>query len=43
MERLGIEVGDTVLVELSGSVIPKIVKVVEKGEGNTKQPKGDAE
>lgn len=31
IERLGIQIGDTVLVERSGDVIPKIVRVVEKG------------
>ena len=30
--RLGVEIGDTVLVERSGDVIPKIVRVVEQGE-----------
>ncbi len=29
--RLGVEIGDTVLVERSGDVIPKIVRVVEQG------------
>ncbi len=29
--RLGLEIGDTVLVERSGDVIPKIVRVVEQG------------
>jgi len=29
--RLGVAIGDTVLVERSGDVIPKIVRVVEKG------------
>jgi DNA ligase (NAD+) len=29
--RLDVEIGDTVLVERSGDVIPKIVRVVEKG------------
>ncbi|MBV8550285.1 MAG: NAD-dependent DNA ligase LigA [Acidobacteriaceae bacterium] len=29
--RLGVEIGDTVLVERSGDVIPKIVRVVEHG------------
>ena len=30
--RLGVEIGDTVLVERSGDVIPKIVRVVEQGQ-----------
>ncbi|HEX4232163.1 MAG TPA: NAD-dependent DNA ligase LigA [Bryobacteraceae bacterium] len=29
--RLGVEIGDTVLVERSGDVIPKVVRVVEHG------------
>jgi DNA ligase (NAD+) len=29
--RLGVEIGDTVLVERSGDVIPKIVRVIEQG------------
>ena len=32
ISRLGVEIGDTVLVERSGDVIPKIVRVVEPGE-----------
>jgi len=31
IERLGLEIGDTVLVERSGDVIPKVVRVVSKG------------
>ncbi len=31
--RLGVEIGDTVLVERSGDVIPKIVRVLEHGKG----------
>ncbi len=31
IERLGLKVGDRVLIERAGEVIPKIVKVVEKG------------
>jgi DNA ligase (NAD+) len=34
--RLGVEIGDTVLVERSGDVIPKIVRVVE--QGNPRRP-----
>jgi DNA ligase (NAD+) len=30
--RLGVEIGDTVLVERSGDVIPKVVRVVKHGE-----------
>jgi DNA ligase (NAD+) len=32
IERLGLQIGDTVLVERSGDVIPKVVRVVEHGE-----------
>ncbi len=31
IQRLGVAIGDTVLVERSGDVIPKIVRVVEQG------------
>lgn len=31
IERLGVAIGDTVLVERSGDVIPKVVRVVERG------------
>jgi DNA ligase (NAD+) len=32
IERLGVEIGDRVLIERSGDVIPKVVRVVEQGE-----------
>ncbi|MCS7025807.1 MAG: NAD-dependent DNA ligase LigA [Bryobacteraceae bacterium] len=32
IERLDVQIGDKVLVERSGDVIPKVVRVVEKGE-----------
>ncbi len=32
IERLGLQIGDTVLVERSGDVIPKIVSVLHQGE-----------
>ena len=32
IERLGLQAGDTVLVERSGDVIPKVVRVVKQGE-----------
>jgi DNA ligase (NAD+) len=32
IERLGLKVGDRVLIERAGEVIPKVVKVVEKGK-----------
>ncbi len=36
IERLGVQVGDTVLVERAGDVIPKVVRVVSQGE--TRRP-----
>ena len=33
IERLGMEIGDMVLIERSGDVIPKVVRVVEKPAG----------
>jgi DNA ligase (NAD+) len=32
IERLGLEIGDTVLIERSGDVIPKVVRVVKEGK-----------
>jgi DNA ligase (NAD+) len=32
IERLGVKIGDSVLVERSGDVIPKVVRVVKEGE-----------
>lgn len=40
VERLGVKIGDTVLIERAGEVIPKIIKVIEtKRTGNEKKPK----
>ena len=33
--RLGLEIGDTVLIERSGDVIPKVVRVTKQGETRT--------
>ncbi len=32
IERLGLKIGDTVLIERSGDVIPKVVRVIKEGE-----------
>jgi DNA ligase (NAD+) len=32
IERLGLQIGDTVLIERAGEVIPKVVKVVKEGK-----------
>lgn len=32
VERLGVQIGDTVLIERSGDVIPKVVRVLKEGE-----------
>jgi DNA ligase (NAD+) len=33
IERLGLEIGDTVLIERAGEVIPHVVRVLKKGRG----------
>ena len=35
IERLGLRIGDKVAVKRSGDVIPKVVRVVEKGKSAT--------
>ena len=42
IERLGLYIGDTVLVERSGDVIPKVVRVVAEGEHRRKFKMPDA-
>jgi DNA ligase (NAD+) len=36
LDRLGVQIGDRVLIERGGDVIPKVVKVVKKGENRRK-------
>jgi DNA ligase (NAD+) len=36
LERLGVEIGDRVLIERGGDVIPKVVRVVEQARGRRK-------
>lgn len=36
IERLGLQIGDTVVIERSGDVIPKVVRVVKQGEQRRK-------
>jgi DNA ligase (NAD+) len=36
IERLGVQIGDTVLIERSGDVIPKVVRVIREGEQRRK-------
>lgn len=36
IERLGLQIGDTIVIERSGDVIPKVVRV--KSEGQTRKP-----
>ena len=42
IERLGVQIGDTVLVERSGDVIPKVVRVVEQGARPSAVPDAEA-
>ena len=34
IDRLGLQIGDTVLVERAGDVIPKVVRVVRHGDAS---------